>query len=147
MQHKQFSQLFLWHQVEWASSRADCSGEPVISSSTSTHNHLYQADLWCRKPASFVGLKNAGATCYLNSVFQQLFMQPSIRRLVLSSPELPAPQRQDSVFYQLQVHLPSLISHQSDPRNGDGKSDDTMAKGVPCLTLAAVLLLYWKGHS
>ena len=32
-----------------------------------------------------MGLKNGGATCYMNAVFQQLFMQPSIRALVLGA--------------------------------------------------------------
>jgi uncharacterized UBP type Zn finger protein len=29
---------------------------------------------------SFAGLQNGGATCYMSSVFQQLFMQPTVRR-------------------------------------------------------------------
>jgi ubiquitin carboxyl-terminal hydrolase 9/24 len=33
----------------------------------------------------FVGLKNAGATCYMNSVLQQLYMVESIRIGILSS--------------------------------------------------------------
>lgn len=33
----------------------------------------------------FVGLKNAGATCYMNSVLQQLYMVPSIRVGILSA--------------------------------------------------------------
>lgn len=33
----------------------------------------------------FVGLKNAGATCYMNSVLQQLYMVPSIRMGLLSA--------------------------------------------------------------
>lgn len=37
-----------------------------------------------RPPQSFVGLKNAGATCYMNSVLQQLFMIPEIRNGILS---------------------------------------------------------------
>lgn len=32
----------------------------------------------------FVGLKNAGATCYMNSVLQQLYMVESIREGILS---------------------------------------------------------------
>ncbi len=59
---------------------------------------------WCgRRPGGFVGLKNAGATCYMNAVFQQLFMQPSIRALVLGAREAPPAERDASVFHQLQA--------------------------------------------
>ncbi|XP_025080256.1 LOW QUALITY PROTEIN: probable ubiquitin carboxyl-terminal hydrolase FAF-X [Pomacea canaliculata] len=37
-----------------------------------------------RPPRGFVGLKNAGATCYMNSVLQQLFMIESLRRGILA---------------------------------------------------------------
>jgi hypothetical protein len=37
-----------------------------------------------RPTGGYVGLKNAGATCYMNSVFQQLYMQPLIRKYMLS---------------------------------------------------------------
>ena len=50
-----------------------------------------------------MGLRNGGATCYMNAVFQQLFMQPSIRALVLGAQEEPGPLREDSPFFQLQV--------------------------------------------
>uniref|UniRef100_A0A6I8RWE9 ubiquitinyl hydrolase 1 n=1 Tax=Xenopus tropicalis TaxID=8364 RepID=A0A6I8RWE9_XENTR len=37
-----------------------------------------------RLPKGFVGLKNAGATCYMNSVIQQLYMIPAIRNGILA---------------------------------------------------------------
>ena len=36
-----------------------------------------------RPMGGFVGLKNAGATCYMNSVLQQLFMVENIKRGIL----------------------------------------------------------------
>lgn len=37
-----------------------------------------------RPTKGFVGLKNAGATCYMNSVIQQLYMIPPIRNGILA---------------------------------------------------------------
>ena len=37
-----------------------------------------------RPTKGFVGLKNAGATCYMNSVIQQLYMIPPIRDGILA---------------------------------------------------------------
>ncbi|XP_016095403.1 probable ubiquitin carboxyl-terminal hydrolase FAF-X [Sinocyclocheilus grahami] len=37
-----------------------------------------------RPTKGFVGLKNAGATCYMNSVIQQLYMIPPIRNAILA---------------------------------------------------------------
>ena len=49
-------------------------------------------------------------------------MQPSIRRLILSAPEVPRQDRPDSVFYQLQVMpLDSLtVGYNPSPRGDVG---------------------------
>ena len=40
-----------------------------------------------RADCGFVGLKNGGATCYMNSVLQQIFMVPGISEFILSIDE------------------------------------------------------------
>ncbi|KAJ6662583.1 hypothetical protein lerEdw1_011720 [Lerista edwardsae] len=59
-----------------------------------------------RSVSGFVGLKNGGATCYMNAVFQQLYMQPGLPEALLSiDDDMDNPD--DSVFYQVQ----SLFGH------------------------------------
>jgi ubiquitin carboxyl-terminal hydrolase 34 len=41
-----------------------------------------------RSPAGYVGLKNLGQTCYMNSLMTQLFMNPVFRAFILSSAPL-----------------------------------------------------------
>jgi ubiquitin carboxyl-terminal hydrolase 9/24 len=50
------------------------------------HEWEYLPPIGPRPKGGFCGLKNAGATCYMNSVLQQLFMVPSIRIGILSAP-------------------------------------------------------------
>uniref|UniRef100_A0A8B9K721 Ubiquitin carboxyl-terminal hydrolase 24 n=1 Tax=Astyanax mexicanus TaxID=7994 RepID=A0A8B9K721_ASTMX len=59
-----------------------------------------------RSVSGFVGLKNGGATCYMNAVFQQLYMQPGLPESILSI-EDDAENPEESVFCQVQ----SLFGH------------------------------------
>ncbi|XP_071010438.1 ubiquitin carboxyl-terminal hydrolase 24-like isoform X1 [Oncorhynchus clarkii lewisi] len=59
-----------------------------------------------RSVSGFVGLKNGGATCYMNAVFQQLYMQPGLAEAFLSI-EDDTEQPDESVFCQVQ----SLFGH------------------------------------
>ncbi|KAK9820599.1 hypothetical protein WJX72_012157 [[Myrmecia] bisecta] len=61
-----------------------------------------------RSPKHYVGLKNPAATCYMNAVFQQLFMQPSIRHLILGARAQQVLNPDDDVFYQLQLMFGNL---------------------------------------
>ncbi|EFN51470.1 hypothetical protein CHLNCDRAFT_59229, partial [Chlorella variabilis] len=72
-----------------------------------------------RTPGAFAGLQNGGATCYMSSVFQQLFMQTTIRTLILSAPAVAKEEQQDSVFHQMQVmfaHLALGVEPWFEPR-------------------------------
>ncbi|MGH0127179.1 UNVERIFIED_CONTAM: hypothetical protein FKN15_071588 [Acipenser sinensis] len=59
-----------------------------------------------RSSSGFVGLKNGGATCYMNAVFQQLYMQPGLAEAFLTIEE-DMENPEESVFYQVQ----SLFGH------------------------------------
>eukprot|EP01022_Parablepharisma_sp_SALTPOND_P007762 TRINITY_DN1328_c0_g1_i1.p1 TRINITY_DN1328_c0_g1~~TRINITY_DN1328_c0_g1_i1.p1 ORF type:complete len:1765 (+),score=179.57 TRINITY_DN1328_c0_g1_i1:714-6008(+) len=55
------------------------------------------------RPRRYVGLKNFGATCFVNAMLQQLFMMPEFRYQILSiSPEKVPTENCDKVVYNLQ---------------------------------------------
>lgn len=55
----------------------------------------YSPPVGPRPSQGFVGLKNAGATCYMNSVLQQLFMVESIRVGLLEAEGAPTDLNED----------------------------------------------------
>jgi len=70
-----------------------------------------------RRRGEYAGLVNASATCYMNSVIQQLFMQPSIRRGVLAAAVTPDPggaggdRPADGFVDDIMVQFQSVFAH------------------------------------
>uniref|UniRef100_A0A8C4ME89 USP domain-containing protein n=1 Tax=Equus asinus asinus TaxID=83772 RepID=A0A8C4ME89_EQUAS len=62
----------------------DCLTEMYYIACEALTEWEYLPPVGPRPPKGFVGLKNAGATCYMNSVIQQLYMIPSIRNSILA---------------------------------------------------------------
>ena len=57
-------------------------------------------------PVGYVGLKNLGCICYMNSLLQQLFMMPKFRRAILSLDDQEDTKENpiaDNLIYQLQT--------------------------------------------
>ena len=79
--------------------------QPLFSSFSSIF-HIF-ALFFSRSSAGFVGLKNGGATCYMNSVLQQLFMTPGLVEAVLSVEDTT--EEDDTVLFQLQTVLGHLL--------------------------------------
>lgn len=81
------------HTAPWRTAKMS---DWAISSKRAERSHI-----------GFVGLKNLGCTCYMNSVMQQLFMIPTFREAVLqvSAPEMHP---SDNLLYQFQKIFASL---------------------------------------
>jgi ubiquitin C-terminal hydrolase len=63
-----------------------CSGFMDLLRQSCVHPGPYVYNIHCHRAgeAAFVGLRNQGATCYINSLLQQLFMIPMFRYAILS---------------------------------------------------------------
>jgi len=71
------------------------------------HQFEYEPAIERRAACNFVGLKNAGATCYMNSVLQQLYASPGVAEQLLGI-ELDSVD-EESVLYQMQQLFGNLL--------------------------------------
>ena len=73
-----------------------------------------------RSKSGFVGLKNLGCTCYMNSLIQQFYMIPDFRETILATDDYNQNiELEDNLLYQLQLIFAALKLSQRqcfDPR-------------------------------
>lgn len=67
----------------------------------------FDADVGLKQASGYVGLKNFGCTCYMNSLLQQLYMIPDLRAQVLNV-GLGEDQSDNNLLHQLQVLFANL---------------------------------------
>ncbi|XP_017718847.1 PREDICTED: probable ubiquitin carboxyl-terminal hydrolase FAF-X, partial [Rhinopithecus bieti] len=82
------AEVLLNNEIDWLkrirNTASGCSRVSGIMACEALTEWEYLPPVGPRPPKGFVGLKNAGATCYMNSVIQQLYMIPSIRNGILA---------------------------------------------------------------
>jgi ubiquitin carboxyl-terminal hydrolase 34 len=64
--------------------------------------HFFQPSQMEKSSCGFVGLHNLGATCYMNSLLQQLYHIPEFRASILQVPVDRTCKEDDDLMYQLQ---------------------------------------------
>ncbi|KAI1320684.1 hypothetical protein EDD11_010218 [Mortierella claussenii] len=73
------------------------------------HQWGYDPQLTKKASCGFVGLQNLGATCYVNSLMQQFYMNREFRHGILDAPVSDAdPAKHDTLLYQLQALFGNL---------------------------------------
>ncbi|CDW78729.1 UNKNOWN [Stylonychia lemnae] len=87
-------------------------------------DHDWQISLMDSEKSStgYVGIKNLGCICYMNSLFQQLFMVSSFRNDLLSVKEQNGDkvEKEDNMLYQLQLLFAGLLKSEKQYVNPKG---------------------------
>lgn len=76
--------------------------EPLQRNTTKVGKWRYQISRVSKSFTGYVGIKNLGCICYMNSMLQQFYMLPQLRHALLSV-EDAADDKADSILYQLQT--------------------------------------------
>eukprot|EP00798_Chlamydomonas_sp_ICE-L_P025290 gene25290-10943_t len=119
-------------------------------------NERYSYD--SRKETGSVGLKNQGATCYMNSLLQYLYNIPFFRKAVYHMPTLEndeasasLPLALQSVFYKLQYSNTSVSTKDLTKSFGWGTSDAFLQHDVQELNrgtlVEKVITQLFEGHT
>lgn len=66
-----------------------------------------------KSQSGFVGLKNLGCTCYMNSLIQQFFMVPQLRESILASEDKHTGKIEESALFGLKNIFSSLKAYDS----------------------------------
>lgn len=98
-----------------------------------------------RPVRGFVGLKNAGATCYMNSVLQQLYMIEDIRNGILSVEGAATDLNEDfSGEERMENEAAFLFTHQQTSENEEKENKDESRKDYNLGVLKQVQAIF--GH-
>ena len=103
------------------------------------NNHLsFAQNLWQYAPSrlersncGYVGLRNLGATCYMNSLMQQFFMIPKFRTGFLSLPNPDTENLDDNLLFQMQKLFLNLQESQKKYYNTIGFCNSYKDNGQP----------------
>jgi ubiquitin carboxyl-terminal hydrolase 9/24 len=75
-----------------------------------------------KSSTGYVGIKNLGCICYMNSLFQQLFMLPTLRNDILSvkNNNPNNEEKEENMLYQLQLLFTGLLKSEKQYVNPKG---------------------------